>query len=150
MCFVFENELFWGVGAGAIDDVDLGSKPLHLATPVLTINVTRTLAALAGFDLDEIDITAQENTLLITGEKKTSGEADTNYLHRGIAARNFEQRFKLADYVEVKAAALQNGMLSIHLEREIPERMKPRQIEIKSGGLMEKVKKLTKSDKKAA
>ena len=113
-------------------------------------NSYRIEMAVAGFTIDDIEITSQENALLIKGEKKPSSEAETTYLHRGIATRSFEQRFKLADYVEVRAAAIENGMLYIHLEREIPEKMKPRQIEIKSGGLLEKVKKLTKSDKKAA
>lgn len=115
-------------------------------------NAYRISMAVAGFTPDEIDITAQENNLIVRGEKQTRSESDTDgsFLHRGIATRNFEQHFKLADYVEVKAAGLENGMLHIDLEREIPEKMKPKKIEITSNGMFEKVKKLTKSDKKAA
>ncbi len=102
--------------------------------------------AVAGFSMDDLDITVQENTLVITGarEKSTSDRADS-YLYRGIATRNFTQEFKLADHIEVKNAALDNGMLSIHLVREIPEEKKPRKIAIKCGEtLFNKAAKLTK------
>ncbi len=84
--------------------------------------------AVAGFRPDEIEVTAQQNMLIVTGRKKEGGDA--RYIHRGIAARDFERRFGLADYVEVKNADLADGMLSIELAREIPEAMKPRRIEI--------------------
>lgn len=114
-------------------------------------NAYRISMAVAGFNEDDIDITAQENSLIIRGEKASSADSDgRDYLHRGIATRNFEQHFKLADYVEVQGASLENGMLHVELVREIPEKMKPRSIEIQRGSVFEKVKKLTKSDKKAA
>ncbi|MDT8760569.1 molecular chaperone IbpA [Sphingomonas leidyi] len=88
--------------------------------------------AVAGFRPDEIDVTAQQNMLVVSGRKQDSDEG--RYIHRGIAARDFERRFGLADYVQVKNAELADGMLSIELVREIPEAMKPRKIAIGSGG----------------
>jgi len=91
----------------------------------------RITLAVAGFGQDEIDITAQQNLLIVTGRK--TGEDQGRYIHRGIATRAFERRFGLADYVQVKKAELRDGMLSIELVREIPEEMKPRRIEIGGG-----------------
>jgi molecular chaperone IbpA len=84
--------------------------------------------AVAGFRPDEIDITAQQNLLIVSGKKEQQGER--SYVHRGIAARSFERRFVLGDYVQVRSADLRDGLLSIELVREIPEEMKPRRIEI--------------------
>ena len=84
--------------------------------------------ALAGFRQDEIDITAQENQLIVSGKKRDDDKA--TYIHRGIATRSFERRFSLADHIRVTDAALKDGLLSIELEREIPEAMKPRKINI--------------------
>ena len=84
--------------------------------------------AVAGFRPDEVEVTAQQNLLVVTGRKQDSD--DSRYIHRGIAARDFERRFGLADYVQVKNAELKDGMLSIELVREIPEAMKPRKISI--------------------
>lgn len=91
---------------------------------------TITIAA-AGFSPDELEITAQPNLLIVTG-RKAKDETDRNFLHRGIAARNFERRFELADYVVVKSAEHADGMLSITLAREVPEALKPRTIQIAS------------------
>ena len=91
----------------------------------------RITMAVAGFHPDEIDVTAQQNLLVVSGRR--SEEDGSNYIHRGIAARPFERRFGLADYVQVKKAELRDGILSIALEREIPEAMKPRRIEIGTG-----------------
>lgn len=91
----------------------------------------RITLAVAGFRPDEIDVTVQQNLLIVSGRK--SQEDDGRYIHRGIAARAFERRFALADYVQVKNADLKDGILSIELAREIPEEMKPRRIEIKGG-----------------
>ena len=89
-----------------------------------------TLAA-AGFTADELEITALPNLLVVTGRKsRDAGEDGRTYLHRGIAGRNFERKFELADYVVVKSAAYDNGLLSIDLAREVPEALKPRRIEI--------------------
>jgi molecular chaperone IbpA len=89
----------------------------------------RITMAVAGFTPEEISITAQQNLLLVAGAKQ-GDERDRLYLHRGIAARGFERRFELADFVKVTGASLENGLLSIDLTREVPEEMKPRRIEI--------------------
>ena len=91
----------------------------------------RITLAVAGFRPDEIEVTAQQNLLIVTGRKQD--EDGGSYIHRGIAARAFERRFGLADYVQVRKAELRDGILSIELEREIPEEMRPRRIEIKGG-----------------
>jgi molecular chaperone IbpA len=87
--------------------------------------------AVAGFGKDEIEITSQQNQLLVRGQK--SDENGSNYVHRGIANRSFERRFALADHIQVRGADLKDGMLSIELVREIPEAMKPRSIKIGGG-----------------
>ena len=87
--------------------------------------------AVAGFKSGEIDITAQQNVLLVSGRKKDEvDDKGSNYVYRGIATRSFERRFALADHIQVKSADLKDGMLSIELVREIPEAMKPRKISI--------------------
>ncbi|WP_288129515.1 Hsp20 family protein [Microbulbifer sp.] len=88
--------------------------------------------AVAGFEESELDIQVEQNLLTVSG-KKPSDESKRQFLHRGIAARNFERRFQLADHVRVTDAALANGLLHVQLVREIPEAMKPRKIEISSG-----------------
>lgn len=87
--------------------------------------------AVAGFGPDEIDVTAKENTLLVQGKTKST-EDDRTYLHRGIAGRTFERSFQLADHIKVVGADLENGLLHIDLEREVPEALKPRRIDISS------------------
>jgi molecular chaperone IbpA len=91
----------------------------------------RITMAVAGFSPEEINITAQGNSLLVMGQKKPEDEG-VQFLHRGIAARAFKQSFDLADHMKVTAANLENGLLVIELVREIPEAMKPRRIEIRS------------------
>ncbi len=86
--------------------------------------------AVAGFSESDITIVSEKNMLSITGEQDTKEEKE--YLHRGIAARNFERKFQLADHVKITGAKLENGMLNVSLQREIPESMKPRKIEINS------------------
>ena len=87
--------------------------------------------AVAGFSEADLQITAHENTLTIAG-KITSEEDDLRYLHRGIAGRAFERRFQLADHVKVRGAKLENGLLHVEMEREIPEALKPRNIAIQT------------------
>jgi molecular chaperone IbpA len=89
----------------------------------------RVTLAVAGFAADEIELTAQQNLLVVTGKKAESDEGRT-FVHRGIAARGFERRFELADYVQVSGANLENGLLTIDLVREVPEAMRPRKIAI--------------------
>jgi len=87
--------------------------------------------AVAGFRPDEIDITAQQNVLIVTGKKKEESEGKgSDYIYRGIATRSFERRFALADHIQVRGADLKDGLLAIELVREIPEAMKPRKISI--------------------
>lgn len=89
--------------------------------------------AVAGFGPDDIDITAKENTLVVQGKNK-DGDSKQNFLHRGIAGRAFERSFQLAEHIRVTGADLENGLLHIDLEREVPEALKPRRIEIKNDG----------------
>ncbi|WP_432349883.1 Hsp20 family protein (plasmid) [Shinella yambaruensis] len=88
----------------------------------------RITMAVAGFALDDLTITQEQNLLTVAGER--DGADEGQYLHRGIAERAFRQRFQLADHVKVAGASLVNGLLTIDLKREIPEEMKPRRIEI--------------------
>ena len=84
--------------------------------------------AVAGFSHDEISITAEQNVVTIEGSKPE--KADREFLYRGISTRQFKRQFSLADYVQVKDASFDNGLLKIELVREIPEAMKPRRIAI--------------------
>lgn len=94
-------------------------------------NAYRISIAVAGFDANDISIESKQSTLTVKGQQGTNEAEDAgSFLYRGIAARNFERRFQLADYVEVTSANLENGLLHIDLVREIPEAMKPRKIEI--------------------
>lgn len=93
-------------------------------------NDYRISVAVAGFAEDELSIESKENTLTVKGEKKAKEEANGEVLYQGIAARAFERVFQLADYVVVKGAKLENGLLHVELVREIPEAKKPRQIAI--------------------
>lgn len=92
-------------------------------------NAFRIEIAVAGFGEDDLSIDFKQNTLTVTG-KKQPVEDNRHFLHRGIAERSFERRFGLADYVRVVNARLENGLLTIELERELPEALKPRKIEI--------------------
>lgn len=97
----------------------------------LADNEYRISMAVAGFCRNELSVDVKESALSVRGEKKPEVESkETRYLHRGIAARSFERRFQLADYVEVRGADLKDGLLHIDLVRNLPERMKPRSIEI--------------------
>src|ERR1700759_5006226 len=84
--------------------------------------------AVAGFSPDEITVTAEQNVVTIEGSKSEKAERD--FLYRGISTRSFKRQFNLADYVQVKSATFDNGLLKIELLREIPEAMKPRRIAI--------------------
>ena len=87
--------------------------------------------AVAGFKKDEIDITTQQNLLVVAGRRKE--DVGRGFIHRGIAARSFERRFGLADHVTVRSADMSDGLLSIDLVREIPEAMRPRKIALGGG-----------------
>jgi molecular chaperone IbpA len=92
-------------------------------------NAYRIEMAVAGFRPEELNIEVKENLLTVQG-RKTANDDGRRYLHRGLAERNFERRFQLADYVVVTDAQLADGLLSVSLKREIPEALKPRRVEI--------------------
>lgn len=107
------------------------------AYPPYNIEVTgedeyRITMAIAGFDLTELSIETEHNTLLVRGQKaqKTEGR---KFLHQGIAERNFERKFQLSDYIKVTGATAEHGLLHIELVREVPEALKPRKISISEG-----------------
>ena len=94
-------------------------------------NNYRITMAVAGFSEDDIAVEVENNTLTVASARPEGKEdSGKNYLHRGIAERNFRRQFKLADHIKVTSAQMENGLLHIDLVREIPEAMKPRQIEI--------------------
>ncbi len=113
-------------------------------------NAYRISVAVSGFAQDELSIVAKENTLTIKGEKVSNDnvEKKSEVLYRGIAARAFERVFQLADFVLVKNATLENGLLHVDLVREIPEAKKPRQIPISAGAPAQPV--IENSGEKAA
>jgi molecular chaperone IbpA len=92
----------------------------------------RITMAVAGFSADESAIETKDNMLRVSG-RKSDDVADRQFLHRGIANRDFERSYQLADYVRVQGAELKDGLLHVDLQREVPEAMKPRRIEISSG-----------------
>ncbi|MGD9671541.1 MAG: Hsp20 family protein [Hyphomicrobiaceae bacterium] len=108
--------------------VDEGAYPPYNIER-LAENEYRITMAVAGFTDDEIKIEVKEQSLTVRGEKAAE-DKERHFLHRGIAARSFERRFQLADYVEVKGADLKDGLLHVDLQRNIPERMKPRVVPI--------------------
>lgn len=103
--------------------------------------------AVAGFKPGEIDITAQQNQLVVTGRKKEDKGPD--YIHRGIATRSFERRFGLADHIRVTGADMKDGLLSIELVREIPEAMKPRKIDIGGSAPAEQIEATAETEETA-
>ncbi|MBA5764156.1 Hsp20 family protein [Vibrio sp. 404] len=95
----------------------------------------RITMAVAGFAEEQLDLTQKENMLIVKGERKV--EEGRTYVYQGIAERDFERKFQLADYVKVVGASMENGLLHIDLEREIPEAMQPRKIAINGNNLLE-------------
>lgn len=112
-------------------DTDNGYPPYNIER--IGENSYAITMAVAGFITDELKIESKEGTLTVTGEKRPDDKERT-FLHRGIAARSFERRFQLADHVEVKSANFENGLLTIDLVRNLPERMKPKTISISATG----------------
>jgi molecular chaperone IbpA len=112
-----------------LDQATAGYPPYNIER--LGDNEYRITMAVAGFAQDEVRVDVKEQTLTVAGARKAEDKG-RQYLHRGIAARNFERRFQLADHVEVKGADLQDGLLHIELVRNVPERLKPRTIAIGS------------------
>lgn len=105
----------------------------------------RVSMAVAGFDRNDLELEVKENTLRISGNQESVDDGGKEYLHRGIAARNFERQFQLAEHMKVVGAEMENGLLHVSLKREIPEAMKPRTIKI---GAPKKARVI--EDKKAA
>ena len=87
--------------------------------------------AVAGFSKEEITVEVDQDQLTVKGRRLNQADSRFEYLHRGLAARDFEQTFTLAEYMEVKGAEVKDGMLKIQIERIIPEALRPRHIEIK-------------------
>ncbi|QNN64079.1 Hsp20 family protein [Sphingomonas rhizophila] len=106
-----------------------GYPPFDLIA--LDDNHYRINLAVAGFNRDQIEITAHQNQLIVSGQRGEDEGID--YIHRGIATRSFERRFGLADHIKVTGADLRDGLLQIDMVREIPEAMKPRKIELGTG-----------------
>jgi len=115
----------------------VASQPSGSGYPPYNIEKTgedawRIVMAVAGFSEAELNLTQKEDELLVTGRAQPSREDRTEFLYRGIAGRDFERRFQLADHVRVTGAKLANGLLSIDLQRELPEEKKPRSIAIQA------------------
>lgn len=116
----------------AAADTDNGYPPYNIER--VDENNYRITMAVAGFSQGDLEIEVREGMLRVAGTRpeKEQEETETVFLHRGIASRNFERRFRLAEHVEVSGAKLENGLLHIDLRRELPDAMKPRKIEIAS------------------
>lgn len=110
-----------------LDDASVSYPPYNIEKT--GEDAYRITMAVAGFTADDLEITAQDNALKISGKAQREEEAQ-QYLHRGIARRPFERRFELADHIKVVGARLDNGLLHVELVREVPEERKPRRIEI--------------------
>ena len=111
-----------------------GYPPYNIAK--LNDNEFMISLAVAGFAMDNLEITKDKDTLKIVGTAP-KGDDDVNYLHRGIGGRSFRREFTLAEHVDVHNAELANGMLNIHLKREVPEELQPKKIEINAGSTIE-------------
>ena len=149
---------FWRTSIGFDRLFDLVDQSLRRETddqyPPFNIvrtgeNAYRISIAVAGFRSDQIGVTVNQNTLIVSGRLEQKQD-NSEYLYCGIAARPFERRFNLADHVEVRNARLDDGLLQIELERELPEAMKPRRIEIQTGKAVGRDKGRTIEQSKAA
>jgi molecular chaperone IbpA len=115
--------------AAASADTASGYPPYNIETT--GENAYRIEIAVAGFRPEDLTIEVKENVLTVQGSKAANDES-RRFLHRGLAERNFERRFQLADHVVVVDAQLTDGLLAISLKRELPEQLKPRRVEIKT------------------
>ncbi|MCH7486501.1 MAG: Hsp20 family protein [Proteobacteria bacterium] len=111
----------------ALERTEVSYPPYNIES--VDENAYRITVAVAGFGEGDLDVTVVDDTLTISG-KKEDEDKSTAYLHRGIAERAFQLKFNLADHVKVRDAALENGVLVVTLEREVPEELKPRKIPI--------------------
>jgi molecular chaperone IbpA len=137
--------------ASRADDSAAGYPPYNIEK--VGDDTYRIMMAVAGFGENDIEITAQENLLVVSGNLGEPREGFTTYLYRGIATRAFERRFSLADHVKVVGATLADGVLQVDLERDLPEAMKPRRITVEcksgSGTKMIEGKKVVEAKKAA-
>jgi len=126
--------------AGLIDKASRADKqssypPYNIE--LLAEDQYRITMAVAGFSEGELEIESKQNNLIVTGNKPAAeSKSDRKFLHQGIAERNFERKFQLGDHVKVIGAFMENGLLHIDLEREIPEALKPRKIAINGKSLL--------------
>ncbi|MDT3295659.1 Hsp20 family protein [Shewanella sp. SP2S2-6] len=118
----------------AANNGNSGYPPYNIE--LLGENRYRITMAVAGFSMDELEISSEGEKLLVKGNK-AENQTERKYLYQGIAERGFERTFQLADYVTVLGASLENGLLNVDLVREIPEALKPRKIEITSSRLLD-------------
>ena len=123
---------------GSLLDSALRSQKAGVGFPPYDIETTgddryAITLAVAGFEEAELDIQVENGVLSVRG-RKTEEDEEKSYLYRGIANRSFERKFNLADHIEVREAGLKNGLLTIHLVKEVPEAMKPRSIAINPAG----------------
>lgn len=116
--------------ASRLDEAQLNYPPYNIEKS--GDDAYRITMAVAGFAESDLELTAAENTLVVTGRQQPEKEG-VKYLHRGLAGRAFERRFELADTIRVVGARLENGLLHIDLAREVPEHKKPRKIAIGGG-----------------
>lgn len=119
----------------ALDHIEHANNGTYPPYNIIAVNEDEYLIemAIAGFKSDDITVTAQHGQLNIIGEQTTQTEEEgPKYLHCGISARRFQRDFTLADYVEVQSAEVKDGILSIKLERRVPDALKPKQIEVKT------------------
>jgi len=127
--------------AGLIDKASRADKqssypPYNIE--LLADDQYRITMAIAGFAEDELEIESKQNNLVVTGTKPVSKDkSERKFMHQGIADRNFERKFQLGDHVKVIGAFMENGLLHIDLEREIPEALKPRKIAINGKSLLD-------------
>lgn len=135
-------DLFWRTSIGFDRLFDLMDESLRFEPedhyPPCNIvrtgeNAYRISLAVAGFRPEHVNVTVNQNVLIVSAKAAEDKQDKGEYLYRGIAGRSFERRFNLADYVVVKGASLDDGLLQIELGRELPEAMKPRRIEIQAG-----------------
>jgi molecular chaperone IbpA len=125
------NDLFESMIEGADDRFDT-YPPYNIEKAAE--DQYRIVMAVAGFTMKDLNITAQRDTLVVSGKAEEKDDREAVYLHRGIAARAFQRTFRLADYIKVTGAEINDGLLTIHLVHEVPEEAKPRMIPINSNG----------------
>jgi len=127
--------------AGLIDKASRADKQSSYPpynVELLAEDQYRITMAIAGFSEEELDIESKQNTLIVTGTKTSNdSKIERKFLHQGIAERNFERKFQLGEHVKVIGAFVEHGLLSIDLEREIPEALKPRKIAINGKSLLQ-------------